>query len=369
MVQPFCCLRANEQDFGNKMTFEASGDKYCFLSVLGTCFNGFGVVQLAKHVPSEEMVAVKRFNMEKLSKNEAALIQQEIVLTKQLQHPNIITYYVAYVKGPEVHVVSPLMGFGSCRDLINAHFNEGLPENAIGLLLKDILEGLDYMHRRGYIHRAVRASHVLIAANGQACISGLRYSCPIVVHGKWQKRIHSFPLSTTKNLNWLSPEVIEQNLKGYNEKSDIYSVGVVICELANGAEPFSGVSTTLMLTEKVRGSAPQLSDCTTLPYDEHEIHGDVNSTLQKQANRRFSEGLHQLNALCLQKFPNDRPTASQLLAHPYFKISRRGFFLPELLKPAIPLGDRVAFNSDELAHWENIQTMSDMELHTCEWDF
>lgn len=274
MVQRFCCFMAEEQDITNKMvTYEANNDKYCFMSILGSCCNGLGVVQLARHLTSRQMVAIKRFNMDR-AKEEASLIQQEIILTRQLQHPNIITYYVAYVKGPEVCVVSPLMGFGSCRDLLNTHFNEGLPEQAIALILRDILDGLDYIHKKGFIHRAIRASHVLISAKGQACLTGLRYACPIVSHGKWQKQVHSFPASTAKNLNWLSPEVLEQNLRGYNEKSDIYSVGIVICEIANGLEPFAGVCTTLMLTEKVRGSAPQLLDCTTLPVNEEEIHGE-----------------------------------------------------------------------------------------------
>lgn len=60
---------------------------------------------------------------------------------------------------------------------------------------------------------------------------------------------------------------------GYNEKSDIYSVGIVICELANGAEPYSDMTTTVMLTEKVRGSIPQLLDCTTIRPEEHELQG------------------------------------------------------------------------------------------------
>lgn len=61
---------------------------------------------------------------------------------------------------------------------------------------------------------------------------------------------------------------------GYNEKSDIYSVGMVVCELANGAEPFAGVSTTLMLIEKVRGCSPQLLDCTTLSMEHTDMHGN-----------------------------------------------------------------------------------------------
>jgi STE20-related kinase adapter protein alpha len=152
-------------------------------------------------------------------------------LTKQLQHPNIITYYAAFVHLQEVCVVSPLMAFGSCRDLLNAHFNDGLPEQAIILILRDLLDALNYIHKKGFIHRflysmktnyclntfyfrSIRAGHILITASGKACLAGLRYACPIIFNGKWQKHIHSFPSSTARNLNWLSPELLEQNLQG-----------------------------------------------------------------------------------------------------------------------------------------------------------
>lgn len=64
--------------------------------------------------------------------------------------------------------------------------------------------------------RAIRASHVLISASGRACLAGLRYACPIVLNGRWQRKIYSFPASTERNLNWLSPELLEQNLQGTN---------------------------------------------------------------------------------------------------------------------------------------------------------
>lgn len=82
--------------------------------------------------------------------------QHEIILTRQLQHPNILPYHAAFVSGPEVIVVAPLMAFGSCKDLLSSHFTDGLPEAAIAFILRDVLQGLDYIHRKGYIHRYER---------------------------------------------------------------------------------------------------------------------------------------------------------------------------------------------------------------------
>ncbi|GJQ66359.1 hypothetical protein Trydic_g4396 [Trypoxylus dichotomus] len=317
------------------------------------------------------MVAIKKFNMDKV-KDEVNLIQHETILMKQLQHPNILKNLVSYVDDFEVCIVSPLMGFSSCRNLLNTHFSEGLPENAICLILKDVLQALEYIHRRGIIHRSIRANHVLLSENGHAYLTGFRYSCPIIENGKWQKHIHSFPNNIVRpNLNWLSPEVLAQNLRGYNEKSDIYSVGIVICELANGSEPYSEMPTTLMLTEKMKGTTPHLLDCTTVLVDDHDNHGDsvLKSLLQNQAQRRFSESLHEIAALCLQQEPSERPTAAQLLTHPYFKFNRKHMHLSEYLLPALPLSDKVAYNKEELESLENIRRMSDIELNNYEWDF
>lgn len=372
------------------LMFEADPAHYQLCSILGHCCEDTATVHLARHLPSGTLVAVKKFNMDK-SKQEANLIQHEIILTRQLQHPNVLPYHAAFVSGPEIVVVSPLMAYGSCKDLLSSHFTDGLPELAIASILRDVLQGLDYVHRKGYIHRAIRASHILVSSCGRACLSGLRYACRIVEHGRWQRSVHSFPRSTACNLNWLSPEVLEQNLHGYNEKSDVYSIGMTACELANGVVPFADTPTTLMLTEKVRGHAPQLLDHTTPLCDEdggqqpglHVHHADsgvgdsVASNMMQLKNmqqRRFSEPFHQLAELCLQRDPTLRPSASQLLAHSFFKQCRQRHSdtfptVPELLHPVMPICDRRVDSQDDLASILAAEKLAELEIEPDQWDF
>ena len=99
-------------------------------------------------------------------------------------------------------------------------------------------------------------------------LSGLRDSTNSLQNGERIPIFHNLPDNSEKGLNWLAPEVLEQNMLGYNEKSDMYSIGVTCCELANGVAPFSDLPLTLMLLEKLRGNQPSLLDETTCPSQE-----------------------------------------------------------------------------------------------------
>ena len=99
--------------------------------------------------------------------------------------------------------------------------------------MRDVLNALEYLHKRGYIHRSIRASHILLCQT-KAVLGGFRECTSFVAHGERVKVLHQMSMFSKRSLNWLAPEVLEQNILGYNEKSDIYSMGITCCELANG---------------------------------------------------------------------------------------------------------------------------------------
>lgn len=106
---------------------------------------------------------------------------------KHLQHVNLLTCIDSFVYGHSLCIVTPLMDYGSALDLIQTHFVNGLPEPVIAGLLREVLQALIYLHSKGYIHRSIRASHILISSRGQVTLTGLRDAYCIVEKGRWQR--------------------------------------------------------------------------------------------------------------------------------------------------------------------------------------
>lgn len=216
-------------------------------------------------------------------------------------------------------------------------------------IIKDVLLAMDYLHRTGYIHRAIRASHILLNQN-KAVLTGFRESTNVLKHGERVSKLFELAPNSQRSLIWLAPEVLAQNLKGYNEKSDVYSLGISICELANGITPFSEMLSTYMLTEKMRGNKPTILDNSTCPSEEilaatttTEENGEEafgsRERLLFYSKKEFSDNFHKFSEICLERHPEDRPTVLQLLNHPFLKQWKHTSLFRELQSLGVQVSD------------------------------
>lgn len=334
---------------------------YQLLSHLGRGFNNLSQVSVARHTPSGRLVVVKNTNLDECTEDELLQLMNEVLLSRLFRHPNLLTSRLVFGSCCELWVLSPLMSYGSADSLLRAYFPDGMSESLIAYLLYGVLKGLEYLHHMGYVHRGVKASHVLLSAEGRVCLSGLQSVYSLMKDGKRMRVVYDMPQHSPSLLPWLSPELLRQDLHGYGVKSDIYSLGILACELVTGRVPFQDLPPTLMLLQKLRGSHSCLLDVSPYPLGdlgalkvsrsgvdsgigESVVTGSLTHTAtaerpQSPAPKNHSATLHNLVQLCLQQQPDSRPSASAVLTHPFFrqvKKHTRDSFL-SLMYPAVPM--------------------------------
>ncbi|XP_037093326.1 STE20-related kinase adapter protein alpha-like isoform X2 [Pollicipes pollicipes] len=365
---------------------ESTPTAYKVLTIIGPCFNGIGSVWLARHATSGNLVAVKKYEVDKCNHEILEMLQHESRMMRQLRHPSLMPCLSSFVCGSQLWMVEPLCGYGSTKDLLAAHFNEGLPERAIALILRDVLQALEYLHQQGCIHRSVRASHIVVSDAGRTYLTGLRSSVSLYRHGRRLPRLHRYPDCAADSLNWLSPEILAQDLRGYSETSDVYSVGITACELANGMEPFAQMLPTAMLYEKLDGEGvPGLLDSSTIDasYVDQELsaqtddlgqdRGELSSfqrVMQAAPRRRFTDWFHQLVRLCVERDPLRRPAVARLLTHPFLvRHCRRAPPLTHLLRPGVPVNEATLLEGEQIKSDSLVSEMVSLQVGTNAWDF
>jgi len=328
---------------GSAMASDAK--EYKILSKIGS--GCFGSISLAVHTPSNTRVAIRETSLDESNQESLERVAREIRICRLLNHPDIIRFKAAFTRDTSVWSITELMTHRSARDILTTVYPSGLPELVIRAILRPILSAVDYLHcRAGIIHRSIAAHHILLGLDQVndaplVKLSGFHYCVSAVDDGRHLRKLHEFPPHSTRILCWLAPEVLRQNVKGYNTKSDVYSLGIALCELANGEIPFDKMATTQVLNYKLKES------CKPFPYDndhppteERNIREWRNGTdgcaeawAQRKSfyhHRTFSPSFHDFVSSALTDEQDDRPSASGLLVYPFVKQSKRSATLDPL---------------------------------------
>lgn len=166
-------------------------------------------------------------------------MEQEISILRDCSNsPQIVQVYGVEVASAPPHwvrVVMELCEHGSVSDIMRK-LSGGLMEDEISIIVREILLGLKYLHDDKKIHRDVKAGNILIARSFRPKLADFGISCQL--QNTWAQRN-----TQIGSPYWMAPEVIKGTV-GYNNKADIWSLGITCIEMYEGQPPYFHIPPT-----------------------------------------------------------------------------------------------------------------------------
>lgn len=241
---------------------------------------GFGKVNLALHICSGRLVAIKSFNKKNLkSKHAKGKIKHEIDIMKKLKHPFITRILDTFETETHVLIVMEYI----CGDLLGfIRKRSKLTEPYAKLIFKQIIEGLKYIHSKGIVHRDIKLDNILIDLTNTVKICDFGVSKRLSP-GDIMKEHCGTPA-------YIAPEIFQD--KGYEGFScDIWSAGVTLYYMLGGVQPFKGNNPTELKKMVKSGKFQKLE----------KVSPEANDLIQGM----------------LTVDPRKRITINQILSHPW----------------------------------------------------
>lgn len=263
----------------------------------------FGVVYLGLNTETGELMAVKQMTLDDISKKEMSALENEINMLRSLRHPNIVRYIGTEVTPSTLSIFLEYVPGGSLKSLIDK-FGK-LEESVARSYTRQLLLGLEYLHRNGIAHRDVKGANCLVGNDGAIKLADFGAS------KQWRPQVHVDQIDpTTGNViqrtesgshevrgtpSWMAPEVIRNDDKHLNwKKADVWSLGCTTIEMTTGKSPWA-----------------QFTNPVTVLY-----HIACSDSLPEYPENPSVELLTFLNT-CLQRDPLNRPDITSLLLHPF----------------------------------------------------
>lgn len=202
--------------------------------VLGELGQGaMGIVYKAKDPLIDRIVAIKTINLGlALDEKEEyeGRFYQEAKAAGRLSHPNIVTIYDVGKNGDVAYIAMEFLQGRELRDIMND--DRLLPVDQALDIAAQVAQGLAYAHEHGIVHRDVKPSNIMVVRDGHVKITDFGIA-----------RMASSAVRTQTGMvlgspKYMSPEQVMG--KAIDQRSDIFSLGVVLYEMLTGQAPFKG---------------------------------------------------------------------------------------------------------------------------------
>ncbi|KAM3133009.1 hypothetical protein pb186bvf_014865 [Paramecium bursaria] len=240
-------------------------------------------------------------------------IKKEINLMKMLQHNNIINLCEIYESDQSILLVQGLMMGGTLENYIQKMGS--LTEQVAMIIMRQILQGLVFIHDKGILHRDIKPSNILLRhpqSYKQVVICDFGLSDFYNKKGEYRYKLSGTP-------GYIAPEILNSNC--YDFKIDVYSAGIVYFYMLHGQIPFSAQKQDHILMQNKRGNVElqkniyskqtrkllkcmlevyQNKRCNS--YEALEMTNITESNALKQVKQTFSM-IKNLNQICLNMNP------------------------------------------------------------------
>ena len=268
------------------MTHPVKLGKYQIKRELGS--GAMGVVYEAFDPLIERTVALKTIRKSLIDQSEnqefVLRFKREAQAAGRLTHPNIVSVY-DYSEDQELAFIA--MEFVQGKTLKD-YFDENIRFEIKDVIhiVSQLLDALAYSHKQGVIHRDIKPANIILMADKSIKVADFGIA-----------RIESSQLTQTGAVlgtaQYMSPEQFEGH--AIDNRSDLFSVGVVLYQLLTGEKPFDGASTTTIMY-KVLTAEPPLPSKLNIHISSN-LDAVVKKALAKRPDDRFQSGAEFVNAL------------------------------------------------------------------------
>lgn len=275
------------------------------LDVIGQ--GSFGIVCTCINTSDNKTYAVKFIEINEDDSND---LQNEIDILKATDKcNNVVRYYGSYLKENYLMIVMEYCAGGSVLDIMQS-CNRGMNEAQIAAIMLHTLRGLSYMHGNKILHRDIKAGNILLSHLG-AKLADFGVSTKLLSTIQKHKTVVGSPY-------WMSPEVIvaPNGAAGYDHKADIWSLGITAIEMAESKPPHYDINPLRVIFVIPNRTPPTLTE-----------------------PAKWSTEFNEFVGLCLRKNPTERPSASELLNHPFIQkaTATADTIIAALVETSIPL--------------------------------
>lgn len=225
------------------------GGRYRIIRTLGE--GGMANVYLAHDLILDRDVSIKTLRLD-LSNDEKTInrFRREALAATELTHPNIVEIYDFDEEDGIQYLVMEYVDGTDLKTYIKRHFP--IPLQKVIQILKQVLSAVSEAHKAGIIHRDLKPQNILIDHNGNAKISDFGIAMTNSKLGLTQTN------AIFGSIHYLSPEQTRGGMA--TDKSDVYSLGIILYEMLVGKVPFAGENAVAIALQHAQSQIPSVRD-------------------------------------------------------------------------------------------------------------